>query len=53
MKLPDQFNDPNDMLVANKANAFSQAWWSAKTYTPAGVINVSEYKDKFLTREKK
>jgi len=30
MTLPEQFNDPNDMLVANKANAFSQAWWSAR-----------------------
>jgi len=53
MTLPEQFNDPNDMLIANKANSFSQAWWSAKTYTPAGVINVSEYKEKFFTREKK
>ncbi len=53
MTLPEQFNDPNDMLVANKANAFSQAWWSAKTYTPAGVINVSDYRSKFFNREKK
>jgi len=53
MTLPEQFNDPNDMLIANKANSFSQAWWSAKTYTPAGVINVSEFKEKFFTREKK
>ena len=53
MTLPEQFNDPNEMLFANKSNDFSQAWWSSKTYTPAGVINVSDYKTKFFTREKK
>jgi twinkle protein len=44
MTLPEQFNDPNEMLFANKSNDFSQAWWSSKTYTPAGVIKVSDYK---------
>ena len=52
MSLPEQFNDPNEMLVANKANVFNQYWWASKTYTPAGVINVSDYKHKFFNREK-
>ena len=53
MTLPEQFNDPNDMLFASKGNLFNQVWWAAKTYTPAGVINVSDYKLKFFDREKK
>ena len=41
MTLPNGFKDANDMLVANKHKDFMEAWWSAKTYTPSGVINVS------------
>ena len=53
MTLPDVFKDANDMLKANKHKDFMEAWWSAKTYTPSGVINVSEEKSKFFNREKK
>ena len=53
MTLPDVFKDANDMLKANKHKDFMEAWWSAKTYTPSGVINVSEEKSKFYNREKK
>tara|TARA_Y100001963_G_scaffold21081_1_gene27086 strand:- start:1405 stop:3087 length:1683 start_codon:yes stop_codon:yes gene_type:complete len=53
MTLPNGFKDANDMLVANKHKDFVESWWSAKTYTPSGVINVSEEKEKFFNREKK
>jgi len=53
MTLPDHFKDANEMLIANKHKDFMEAWWSAKTYTPSGVINVSEEKVKFFKRERK
>ena len=53
MTLPTGCKDPNDMLRQNKHKEFTEAWWSAKTYTPSGVINVSEQRDKFHNREKK
>jgi twinkle protein len=53
MTLPTGCKDPNDMLRQNKHKQFTEAWWAAKTYTPAGVINVSEQRDKFHNREKK
>ena len=52
MTLPNGFKDANDMLVANKHKDFMESWWSAKTYTPSGVINVSEEKHKFFNRPK-
>ena len=53
MTLPNGFKDANDMLLANKHKDFMETWWSAKTYTPSGVINVSEEKQKFFNRPKK
>ena len=53
MKLPEGYKDANDMLRQNKHKEFVEAWWSAKTYTPSGVINVSEAREDFFTREQK
>jgi|TARA_R110000765_G_scaffold426325_1_gene541580 twinkle protein len=53
MTLPNGFKDANDMLIANKHKDFMESWWSAKTYTPSGVINVSDEKKKFFNRPKK
>jgi len=53
MKLPEGYKDANDMLRQNKHKEFVEAWWSAKTYTPSGVINVSEAREEFFTREQK
>jgi|TARA_R100001530_G_scaffold86299_1_gene60077 twinkle protein len=53
MRIPNGYKDANDMLIAGSKNAFSQTWWESKTYTPTGVINVSDHKLKFFTREKK
>mgnify|MGYP001301870030 FL=1 len=52
-RIPNGFKDANDMLLAGAKTQFNQSFWDAKTYTPTGVINVSDYKLKFLNREKK
>ena len=53
LTLPNGWKDPNDMLRSNKHKDFVESWWSAKVYTPSGVINISEQRDKFHNREKK
>ena len=53
LSLPNGYKDPNDMLRNNKHKEFVESWWSAKTYTPSGVMNVSEQRDKYHAREKK
>lgn len=53
LTLPNGFKDPNDMLKSNRHKDFVEAWWSAKVYTPSGVINVTEQREKFHNREKK
>mgnify|MGYP003118732935 FL=1 len=53
LALPEGWNDANDMLRGNRHKDFVEAWWSAKVYTPSGVINVSEQREKFHAREKK
>ena len=30
--------DANDMLVNGKVKEFTNAWWSAESYTPAGIV---------------
>jgi twinkle protein len=53
LTLPNGWKDPNDMLRENKHKEFVEAWWASKVYTPSGVINVTEQRDKFHNREKK
>ena len=53
LTLPNGWKDPNDMLRSNKHKEFVEAWWSAKVYTPSGVINISEQREKFHNRELK
>jgi twinkle protein len=52
--LPDDFKDANEMLRAGRGQSYLDAWWSAKLYTPSGVINVTDFvKDKYHNRPKK
>ena len=51
LSLPDDFKDPNEMLKVGRVQSYVDAWWSAKLYTPAGVLNISEQKDNFNNRE--
>jgi len=53
MVMPDGHKDANDMLRHNQHGAYVNSWWNAKTYTPSGVMNVSENKDKYHNRVKK
>ena len=51
--LPAEIKDSNDMLRQNRRQEFVQLWWSAKMYTPSGVMNITEQKEKFNNRERK
>ena len=53
LTLPDYFKDPNEMLKAGRKQSYIDAWWSAKLYTPSGVLNISEQKDNFNNREQR
>ena len=55
MTLPEGFKDPNDMLREHKHTAFVNAFWDAKTYTPSGILNLSNQLDAYrkLQTEKK
>ena len=51
--LPAEIKDSNDMLKQNRRQEFVQLWWAAKMYTPSGVMNITEQKEKFDNRERK
>ena len=53
MIMPEGFKDANDMLRKSSHALFVGAWWNAKTYTPSGVLNISQNKEKFHNRVKK
>ncbi len=51
LQLPNGFKDANDMLGNNKYAEFVKAWYEAKVYTPAGIVELSKKKDEWLVRE--
>lgn len=51
--MPDEYKDANDMLKQHKQGLYVTAWWAAKTYTPSGVLNLSDNLDKLKNRERK
>ena len=53
MSFPNGYKDPNEMLRKNAHSDFIRSFWEAKIYTPSGVLNVSDSKDKFKNRKKK
>ncbi len=55
MSLPEGFKDPNDMLRVKKFSDFVSAFWDAKTYTPSGILNLSNQLEAYkkLQTEKK
>ncbi len=53
LTMPDDFKDANEMLRAKRAQAYIDAWWGAKLYTPSGVLNISEQKLDFNNREQR
>ncbi len=53
LTMPDDFKDANEMLRAKRTQAYVDAWWGAKLYTPSGVLNISEQKLDFNNREQR
>ena len=53
LTMPDDFKDANEMLRAKRAQAYVDAWWGAKLYTPSGVLNISAQKLDFNNREQR
>ena len=37
-----EHKDANEYLKMGQREKFAQAWWNAKTYTPAGIINLAD-----------
>jgi len=48
--LPEEFKDANDMLKQRRQKAYVTAWWAAKSYTPSGIVNVSDMGDEYFNR---
>ncbi len=46
-----EYKDPNEYQKMGKAKDFVQAWWSAETYTPAGIMNLSKLGDSLYEEE--
>lgn len=43
--------DPNECLLAGKADAIVQAIWNAKEYRPDGIVNAKDYKELFFKKQ--
>ena len=41
-----EMKDANEYLKMNQRKKFYDEWWDAKTYTPAGILNLSDLGDK-------
>ena len=46
-----EHKDANEYLKMNKREQFSRAWWNARPYTPAGIVNLKELKDTLFEEE--
>ena len=45
------YKDANEYLKMGKAKEFVQTWWSAESYTPAGILNLSHLGDTLYEEE--
>ena len=45
------YKDPNEYLKMGKAKDFVQDWWSAESYTPAGIVNLAKLGDALYEEE--
>lgn len=43
--------DANEYIKAGKSEEFTRAWWQARVYTPAGIINLRDYGDSLYNEE--
>ena len=46
-----EHKDPNEYQKMGKAKDFVQDWWSAESYTPAGIMNLSKLGDSLYEEE--
>ena len=53
MNIPEGYKDANDMLKANQHKKFVDCFWQAKTFTPSGIIRVSEKLNEWKDRSHK
>lgn len=44
--------DPNECLLAGKADDIVRAIWNAAEYKPDGIVNAKDLKEEFFTKEK-
>jgi len=40
-----EYKDANEYLKMNKRKKFTEEWWNAKPFTPAGIINLDSLQD--------
>jgi len=40
-----EYKDANEYIKMNKRKKFTEEWWNAEPFTPAGIINLSSLKD--------
>jgi len=52
MTMPPEYKDANDMLKDKAYNAFVQCFWNASTFTPSGILRVSEKLQDWKDRSK-
>ena len=45
------YKDPNEYLKMGKAKDFVQDWWSAESYTPAGIVNLAKLGDELYEED--
>jgi len=43
--------DANEYIKDNKREEFTRAWWDAKPYTPAGIVNLADIADDLYNEE--
>ena len=46
-----EFKDANEYLKMGKREKFSQAWWNAQSYTPAGIVTYDDIVDDLWVEE--
>lgn len=52
MTLPSEYKDANDMLKAKDFGGYTQCFWNASTYTPSGILRISEKLSDWKDRSK-
>ena len=46
-----EFKDANEYLKMGKRERFTQAWWNAQPYTPSGIINLADLRNKLFEED--